>query len=89
MFKKVILHLLAVVFYCSCSAQDKKVRDNTEVKVMENTNQTVDTAIFGSVCFWGTEYYFKKLKDEKFGFFFYSQTFDIYDGKKPLCFITQ
>jgi peptide methionine sulfoxide reductase msrA/msrB len=62
MIKKLILQLLAVILYCSCNAQDKKNMNNTEVKIMENTNNTVDTAIFASGCFWGTEYYFKKLK---------------------------
>ena len=62
MFKRLILQLLAVIVYCSCNAQDKKNANNTEVMIMENTNNTVDTAIFASGCFWGTEYYFKKLK---------------------------
>ena len=61
MFKRLILQLLAVIVYCSCNAQDKNNANNIEVKVMENTNNTVDTAIFASGCFWGTEYYFKKL----------------------------
>ena len=60
--KLIVYLVLTLGIVYTNNAQDKKKANNTEVMIMENTNNTVDTAIFASGCFWGTEYYFKKLK---------------------------
>lgn len=60
MIKNLLFKILLILLFNNCSAKENpKTMNNTLLKNMDNTN--LDTAIFASGCFWGTEYYFKKL----------------------------
>lgn len=55
MMKKLFQFLIIILLYTSCSAQENNSNNNIKSK------KHMETAVLASGCFWGTEYFLKRI----------------------------
>ncbi len=62
MLKIVFISIISFLGYSSCAQKETDINTAKEKKIMKNTVAKLDTATFGTGCFWCTEAIFQQLE---------------------------